>query len=152
MTSATEAKVIELYGMGCQHEDVALGNITPGMLIERAAGGVQAHSTAGGPASTHFAVEFGMTGQTIDDLYEASDQVIFKTYYAGSGINALVSAGTAAIADRALLASDGAGGLRTAGLDEIAVAQALEAVDNSVGGTAVRIKVEVIPAQRTAAV
>lgn len=63
---------------------------------------------------------------------------------------ALVAAGAAAIAQNAYLASAGDGTLVTAGLDEVAVAQALEAVDNSGGGSAVRIKVEIIPAQRTA--
>ena len=152
MTSATEAKTIDLYGMGVQNEGVALDAITPGHLIERGASGVQAHSTAGGPATPAFAVEYDLTGRGIADAYAIGDQVIYRTMAPGSAVNALVADGTAAIAANALLASDGDGTLRTAAVDEIAVAQALEAVDNSAGGAPVRIKVEIIPAQRTAPV
>lgn len=152
MTSATIPKTIELYGMGCQHEDVAVGGIRPGMLVERVATGIQVHSTAGGTASTHFAVEYDMTGGTIDTVYNTGENTVFKTYAAGSGVFALVAGGAGAIADRALLASAGDGTLRLAALDEIAVAQAMEAVDNSGSGSLARIKVEVIPAQRTASV
>ena len=60
-------------------------------------------------------------------------------------------AGADAIADRALLASDGDGTLRVAADGEIAVAQAMEAVDNSGSGSLARIKAEIIPAQRLAA-
>lgn len=149
MTSQTEPKTVELYGYGCQHEAEALGAITPGYLIERAAGGVQAHSTAGGPANLHFANEYGMTGRTIDDAYAADDQVVFTTYSPGSGVYALVAAGAAAISEGDLLASAGDGTLATAGLDEVAVAQALEAVDNSGGAEEARLRVEVVSAHRT---
>ena len=91
MTSATIPKTIELYGMGCQHEDVAQGGIRPGMLVERIAGAVQAHSTAGDVASPHFAVEYEMTGGTIDTVYNTGDNTVFKTYVAGSGVYALVA-------------------------------------------------------------
>ena len=151
MTSATTPKTIELYGMGCQHEDVATVAITPGYLIERNTAGVAPHSTAGETASPHFAVEMEMTGGTIDTDYAIGDQVVFKTYAAGSSVYALVAAGATAITNRAFLASDGDGTLRLASTDEIAIAQALEAVDNSGGATEARIKVEIIPAQRTAA-
>ena len=148
MTSQSNPKTIELYGYGCQHEAEALGAITPGMLVERAAGGVQAHSAAGGPANMHFANEFGMTGRVIDDEYEIGDQVIFTTYSPGSGVYAwLADAQDASEGD--LLASDGAGALAVAGTDEVAVAQALEAVDNSAGGAVARIRVEVVSAHRT---
>lgn len=149
MTSAADPKTIELYGWGCQHEATALGDITPGMLVERATGGVQAHSSAAGPANLHFANEFGMTGGTIDDAYEEDDDVIFTTYVPGSGIYALVAAGATAITEGVLLASAGDGTLAVAGNDEVAVAQALEAVDNSGGATTARIRVEVVSAHRT---
>ena len=80
MTSATTPKTIELYGMGCQHEDKATVVITPGYLVERNSTGVAPHSTAGGVANTHFAVEDDMVGGTIDDDYAINDNVIFKTY------------------------------------------------------------------------
>lgn len=149
MTSATTPKTIELYGMGCQHEAVATSAITPGHLVQRTSGGVGVHADAGGVASTHFAVEYEMTGRGIDDAYAIGDNVVFKTYAPGSSVYALVAAGATAITLNAMLTSDGDGTLRLASTDEVAVAQALEAVDNSGGGSAVRIKVEIIPAQRT---
>lgn len=151
MTSQTDPKTIELYGYGCQHEAVALGTITPGMLVERAAGGVQAHSSAGDVANTSFANEYALTGLTIDDDYLEDDRVIFNSYGPGAGIYALVAAGATAITEGALLASAGDGTLAIAGTDEVAVAQAMEAVDNSAGGSVARIRVEVINAARTAA-
>jgi hypothetical protein len=151
MTSATTPKTVELYGVGCQHEDVATVAITPGYLVERNATGVAPHSTAGDVANLHFAVEDDMVGDTIDDEYAIGANVIFKTYAAGSGIYAVVAAAATAITKGAFLASAGDGTLELAGTDVIAVAQALEAVDNSGGGTEVRIKVETIPSQRTAA-
>lgn len=150
MTSAQNPKTIELYGYGVQHEATALGTITPGMLVERAAGGVQAHGTAGGPANTAFANEYALTGGTIDRDYASDDQVIFTTYNPGAGIYALVADGATAITEGALLASAGDGTLAVAGDDEVVVAQALEAVDNSGGASAARIRVEVMNAARTA--
>ena len=151
MSSATKAKIVILYGMGCDHEALAAATTLPGMLVERADGEVQPHSTAGGPASTHFADHFGMTGGTIDTAYASSEVTMFKTMLPGGGVNALLAAGATAVPVDTLLASAGDGTLRVAAVDEIAVAQALEAVDNSGGAERARIRVEVIPAQRTAA-
>lgn len=153
MTSQTDPKTIELYGWGCQHEALALGAITPGMLVERATGGVQAHSAAGGVANLHFATEFGMTGEGIDDAYAADDQVIFKTFAPGSSVYAFL-ADTENVSEGDLLASDGAGALAAVGLDEVIVAQALEDVDNSGGGSgpasSARIRVELVSPHRSA--
>lgn len=149
MSSAQNPKTIELYGYGCQHEATALGTITPGMLVERAAGGVQAHSTAGDVANTSFANEYALTGGTIDRDYLEDDQVIFTTYNPGSGIYGWIADAVNA-AEGALLASAGDGTLAVAGDDEVAVAQALEAVDNTSGGAPARIRIEVINAARTA--
>lgn len=150
MTSATTPKTIELYGMGCQHEDVATAAITPGYLVERNATGVAPHSTAGENANASFAVEMEMTGGTIDTDYAIGDQVVFKTYAAGSGVYAVVAAGATAITKGAFLSSAGDGTLEVPGNHDIVVAQALEAVDNSGGAEEVRIKVEIVSPQRTA--
>ena len=149
MTSQTDPKTIELYGYGCQHEATALGAIMPGYLVERAAGGVQAHGTAGGPANLHFANEYGMTGRSIDDEYETDDQVVFTTYNPGSGVYGLVADGASAITEGDLLASAGDGTLAVAGDDEVVVAQAMEDVDNSGEDAEARIRVEVLSAHRT---
>ena len=149
MASQDTPKTIEIQGYGIQKEATAQGTITPGMLIERVTDGVQAHSTAGGPASPHVAIEYGLTGRTIDDDYSADDQVLFKTYTPGSVVYGLVAAGASAISQYDFLASASDGTLATSGTDEVVVAQALEAVDNSGGGSAVRIKAEIVPAHRT---
>lgn len=148
MTSQTDPKTIELHGYGLQHEATALGAITPGMLVERASGGVRAHSTAQGGGNLHFANEYALTGRSIDDDYAADDQVIFNTYNPGSGVYALVPAAAAAIAEGDYLVSNGDGTLRlqTATSTAVVVAQAMEAVDNSAGGSPARIRVEVLPA------
>lgn len=147
MTSATTPKTIELYGHGIQTEAKALGAITPGMLVERATGGVQAHSTAqeGGQAS--FAQPYGLTGRGIDDAHQTDDQVVFKTYAAGSGVYALLPASAVAVTEGAFLVSNGDGTLRlqTGSSTATVVAQALEAVDNSGGSAVARIRVEVLP-------
>lgn len=150
MTSASTPKTIELYTSSCiQHEDVALGAITPGMLVERATGGVQAHSNAGGVANLHFANEYPLTGGTIDDAYEADDQVIFTTYAPGSGIYALLAAGNDVSVGEYLVSNgDGTLAALDPGTGGVVIAQALEAVDNDpgTGGAAVRIQVEVMTA------
>lgn len=152
MTSATTPKTIELYGMGIQNEAVVTNAaITPGMLLARTATGVRPHNVAGEPATGAFAVENSAVGRSIGDTYAIGDQCIYKTFQPGSSVYALAHAGGAAITVGALLMSAGDGTLELAGLSDIAIAQALEAVDNSGGATAVRIRVEVIPAQRTAA-
>jgi len=144
MTSQTDPKTIELYGYGCQHEATALGTITPGMLVERASGGVQAHSTASGPANTAFANEYALTGRTISDDYSTDDQVIFNSYGPGAGIYGLLATANDA-SEGELLASNGDGTLKVAAAGDVAVAQALEALNNT-SGSASRLRVEVINA------
>lgn len=149
--SATAPKTIDLYGTGVQNEAACTdAAITPGMLVRRTATGVRPHNVAGGATEGAFAVENDLVGGDISDSYAIGANVIYRTFAAGSAVYALAHAGGAAITQNALLKSAGDGTLELAGDDEVAVAQALEAVDNSGGGTAVRIKVEIIDAQRTA--
>lgn len=145
MSSATKPKTIELYGHGPQHEAKALAAILPGMLIERAVGGVRPHSAAAGGGNLHFANEFGMTGLGIEDEYEVGDQVVFKTYWPGSGIYALLDAG-AQVADKGLLVSAGDGTLTplVAATGGVVVAQANEAVNNTAGAAPARVMVETV--------
>ena len=151
MTSATAPKTIDLYGTGIQNEAACVdAAITPGMLLTRSASGVRPHNVAGGEASPAFAVENDLVGGDISDDYAIGADVIYRTFAPGSAVYALAHAGGAAIAKNAFLTSAGDGTLELVGDDQVAVAQALEAVDNSGGGTAVRIKVEVIDAHRTA--
>lgn len=149
MASADTPKVIELFGIGLQHEGKATSAITPGMFVERSANKeVQPHSVAQGGGAAAFAQEMGMTGGTIDDDYAVGDQVIWKDYAVGSHVYALVPANAAAIAENANLVSNGDGTLRlqSAASTGIVVAKALEAVDNSAGATPARIRIEIVDA------
>lgn len=151
MTSQANPKTIDLYGDGCQHEAEALGAITPGMLIERAEGGVQAHGTDGGGGNLHFALEYGLTGRDIDDDYAAEDNVLFKTFLGGGGVYALLVDGQD-VTEGDYLISNGDGKLaaQDASSTAVIVAQALESVEAS--GSDERIRVETVsPFSRTLA-
>jgi len=154
--SQTTPKTVKLYGGGCQHElPVTDAVVTPGMLVTYTASGdlvdgVRPHNVAGGSASPAFAEEYGFTGRGIDDDYAIGDRATFTVYYPGSHVYAIL-ADAEDVSATDYLASHGDGTLKAAGADEIAVAQALEAVDTTGAPTATaRIKVEIIPAQRTA--
>lgn len=144
MSSANTPKTVELYGYGVQAEAEALAGITPGMLVERAAGGVQPHSTAAGGGQTAIAQPYGLTGRGIDDAYASGDQVIFKSYVPGSGVYALLPANASAVSEGDFLYSAGDGTLE-GGAAGVAVAQALEDVDNSTNGSPARIRAEILP-------
>lgn len=158
MTSATKPKTVLLLGASLiAKEAAALANITPGMLIDRGTGGVQPHGLAGGPASPLFAREEEFAGGSIDDVYETGDRVPFYVGAPGSEFYALIPAG-ANIAEGAELESNGDGTLRAYAGQAVAeggtasytihdrriVGRALEAVNNSAGASAVRIKIEVV--------
>lgn len=144
-------KRILIRGTPVRHEDVAVAAITPGHLVEQVAAGVQVHSTAAANASPTFALEMAMVGNDIDDAYAANDQVLLATCRPGDMINALVPAGAAAIVRGDGLESAGDGTLRLQATDaatddtqrDSLVAYAEEAVDNSMGGAAVRILVRI---------
>lgn len=142
-------KRIIVRGTPLRHEDVAIAAITPGYLVEQIAAGVQKHSGAGLNATPTFAVEREMVGDGIDVDYAALDTVLLATARPGDIINAVLAASAAAIVRGDDLESDGDGTLRIATADaatdtaqrEAMVGRAEEAVDNSGGGTEVRILV-----------
>ncbi len=144
-------KRIIVRGNPLRHEDVAIAAITPGYLCEQLATGVQKHSGAGLNAEALFAVEREMTGDGIDVDYITADTVLLATGRKGDLFNAVLAASAAAIVEGDVLESDGDGTLRIQTTDAAtddtqrnsAVAIAEEAVDNSGGGTEVRILVRV---------
>lgn len=156
MSSANVRKTILLSAtMACiAREELATVAVVPGMLLARTAGGVAPHAAAAGIANLHFAVEDGAQGRTIDDSYAIDDTVHFATVPAGAGVNALVAAAAAAIVKGDKLVSNGDGTLKklVAAAGGTVIAEALEAVDNSVGATRARIAVEVMPAAYVAPV
>jgi len=126
--------------------------IVPGMLIEElAAGTVQEHSTAAGNAQKLFALSDLSNAGDIDTAYAAGALVRYGAAHSGQEVYALLAANAAAIVKGDPLESDGDGTLRvqttaaaTADTErDSVVGYALEAVDNSAGGTTVRIKVRV---------
>lgn len=146
-------KTIVLRGGGIRKERKAGGAITPGHLVElNASDQFVVHSTAAGNAIAAFAVEAEVFGKDIDTAYASGDQCFVEYLPTGSEVYALVGAGAAAIAEGDYLESAGDGTLRklatatatTQAQRASVVARALEAVDNSAGGTPARIKVEVL--------
>lgn len=143
MTSATEPKTIDLYGVGIQNEaTVTDAAITPGMLVVRSATGVRPHNVAGGSAAPAYAVENDLIGEGIDDDYAIGENCIYRTFAQGSAVNALL-APSQTIAVGALLQSNGDGKLIVAAAADNVVAQAVQAVTTGSGVTA-RIKVEIL--------
>jgi hypothetical protein len=151
---ATPSTIV-LRGKGIRKERVATAvAITPGELLEIDNGtdNVQAHSTAAANAQRMFAVENEVVGKGIDDDYAASDNVLYEVLYPGSEVYALLPASAAAIVRGDFLESNGDGTLRkvaaSAATSEAqrqgVIAVALEDVDNSLGGSRVRIKAELL--------
>jgi len=147
------SNTILLKGDGLHGEGVANAAITPGDLIERmSTGKLRKHATAAANALPMFAIENEVIGDGIDDNYAANDNCLYIIPQRGSWVYARLAAAAAAIVIGDYLESAGDGTLRKAAVDAATdntqrvsiVARALEAVDNSGGGSAVRIKVEVI--------
>lgn len=146
------SNTILLKGDGVFKEATAGGAITPGMfLIRNSSNQVVVHATAAGNIFPLIALEEEDFGAEISDAYGSGDRVRMVVPQPGSEIYALVAAAAAAIVVGDLLESDGAGMLRkytapaaAAGNVRGIVARALEAVDNSAGGSAARIKVEIL--------
>jgi hypothetical protein len=147
------SNTIILVGGGIHKEGKANAAITPGDLVERmSTGNIRKHATAAGNAAPSFAIENEVIGKGIDDDYAANDNVYFVHLAPGSVVYARVAAAAAAIAIGDYLESAGNGTLRKASASAATseaqragiVARALEAVDNSGGGSAVRIKAEVL--------
>lgn len=147
------AKGIILVGTPKIKEADASGAITPGHLLERSSATEFAvHASAGQNAAPLFAVEAGFLGDDIDEAYADGERVYAHFAQPGDEVYALVAAAAPAIAVDDYLESAGDGTVRkvvaSAATAESArasiIGRAIEAVDNSAGGTAVRIRVEVL--------
>jgi hypothetical protein len=150
--ASSSPNTIILKCNGVRKEGIASGAITPGHLVEfGGANDLQVHSNAALNARKAFAVENDLIGNGITDAYALGDQVQYEVFYAGAEVYALVAAAATAITKGAALESAGDGTLRILTTDaatddtqrDSVVAYALEAVDNSGGASAARIKVEV---------
>jgi len=129
---------ITLKGDPVRIEKPAVAAITPGFLIEIAATGFQAHSTAGGTAATIFALEDENQGKDITDAYAIGAQTLGAVFKPGDEVNALLADGETAIIG-SQLESNGNGYLRVVDADASAgdihvqsvIGVALEALDMS---------------------
>ncbi len=133
-------------------EDVAAAaGILPGHLVEEGAANLAVHAGAGLNAQRLFAQKNLTVSGDIDTAYLSGETVSYGAYKTGQEVSALLAASAAAIVRGDALESAGDGTLRIATADaatdtaqrDAIVAYALEAVDNSGGGTVVRIKTRV---------
>jgi hypothetical protein len=129
----------------------AAAAITPGHLVEIVSGGgIRRHGTADGNALTAWALENvtpdrTVATQAIDTPYATGETVKWMIARPGDMIYAWVPASASAIVAGDFLASNGDGTLHKAVTGstflEAIVGQAVEAVNNSAGGTPARIRV-----------
>lgn len=145
-------KTILLKGDGLYKEALAGGAITPGHLIDRnSSNQFVVHATAAGNAYPMFALEDEAQGKDITDAYASGEIVNAVIPQKGAEIYAIVAAAAPAIAIGDELESAGNGTVRKVATTAVAqsnlrrvIGRALEAVDNSAGGSAVRLKIEIV--------
>lgn len=152
MTSSTTPKTITLKGMGIRKEGIASSAITPGDFIEfGGSNDLRRHANAATSARKAFALENDLIGNGINDDYAIGDTVQYAVFHSGEEVYARVAALATAITKGARLESAGDGTVRIASTDSATdttqrdsiVGYALEAVDNSGGSSATRIRLEV---------
>jgi len=133
-----------LGGQGTEVNDVFAGAaITPGHLIQRYNSSgmkLRKHATAGA-AGAMYALNQSMQNKGLSDAYAAGDLVEAVIFQRGASVYAFIASGNN-IANGDALTSNGDGSLKAAG-SGVVIAYALEAVDNSAGATAVRLRAEV---------
>ena len=146
-------RTIRVKGDAVRKEALAGGAINPGHLVVlNSSGNVVVHPSAATNAAPSFAVENEVIGADIDTAYASGDNVLYEHMQRGAEVHALVAASASAIVIGDYLESAGDGTLRilsaSAATAQSArasvVARALEAVDNSGGGSEARILVEVL--------
>lgn len=130
----------------------AASAVVPGMLVEETSTGeLQEHSTAAANAQKLFALANLTNAGTIDTVYPVGALALYGAAHSGQQANALLAAAAPAIVQGDALESAGDGTLRKAVADaatdtaqrDAIVGYAMESVDNSGGGTTVRIRVRV---------
>ncbi len=138
------ANTILLKGRGVRLERVAAGTITPGMLVEvTTADKLQAQSTASVKALLAVAVENDLEGKEISDNYVADDYVQSEILRPGDEFYGFIVASGTAVSIGNMMEAAGDGSFKKFNTG-VVLAQALEAVDNSGGGSMARIKLRVV--------
>lgn len=153
MASKDNPKCIVLSGCPKREEGVAGGAVTPGHLVSLASTGKYVvHPTAAGVVAPIFAVENENLAGGIGTAYASNDIIELVKAKSGDEIYGWLKAGSTAVVKGDGLESAGNGSFQKAthatGSATLAaahtVAVALEAVDNSGGGSDVRIKLRVL--------
>jgi hypothetical protein len=122
-------------------EGTASEAITPGHLVQGVTS-ISKRSTAAIATSKSFALERDEMGDDIDTAYASGDTVKVGHFHSGQRVYAFIASGQNITADQKLEpAADGTLRAIAAG---VAIARALEAVNNSAGPSTARIRVEVL--------
>lgn len=141
----TAPRTILLKGRGTRDERVANAGINPGYLLNtRSDGKYEKHGTAGANTPRIFALENELFGLGIDDAYVANDLVQAEQCGPPQWVLAKLPADATAVVIGDKLQSNGDGTLTKVTGTNTALAMALDAVDNSAGGTEVFIRVLVM--------
>jgi hypothetical protein len=124
------------------YEADAAEAITPGHVVKQnAAARAIKNTVAGNPeVPIRVAVENDQFGGGLDDAYAVNDRVLYAHLKSGCGFMGLVPAAAAAIAYDDPVTTDAAGGI-VVGTTANMIGRARTAVNNSGGGTPVRIRV-----------
>lgn len=126
-------RTIIVGGEGHRYEYVSAGAVTPGdLIILGSAGTVVRHATAGGNTERLFAIENEIFGTGTDVAYASGERVLAEACTPGMMVNVTLAAAAAAIVVGDQLEAAGDGTMRKKNTG-IALAVALEAVDNSGG-------------------
>ena len=150
MAKANPSTIL-LKGSPIAKEGLADATIQPGMLLDVSGAGdafnprklrVGPHGTAGGNGPVHIARELEIAGGSIEDAYSEDDTVLYWTAKSGDEYYALLATGSET-APGTLLESAGNGAFRELA-SGVALARALETVDNDPGTAMARVKVEII--------
>jgi hypothetical protein len=142
---AQASKTVFLRGDGQYKEGKAAGAIMPGHFLRRTAVADQfaTVNAVGADVPPMVALEYDIIGRDLDKPYALNEQVLAVLPERGAEIYALLAPAAAAIANGDYLetAADGTLKIFAAGKR---IARALEAVNNSGGGTPARIRVEIL--------
>lgn len=138
------SNTILLKGSPLIKEKVAAAALSPGHCLERtSADKVQKQATADSDAGVLIALENDLIGDEITDAYASGDIVRFIAAQPGDEVQVRLPAAAVAVVIGDKLEFDATGCVNKIATG-VAKFVALEAVDNSVGGSEAFIKVEVL--------
>ena len=131
-----------LKGDGMVKEGNAAGAIIPGHLVVRGSAGTFTVAGAAAEVNTCLALAQDYVGKDIDTAYASGDRLSMMYPELGAEGYCLLAAGATAVVIGSLLQFGPRGTVALRTTTNKIVGQALEAIDNSVGGAAVRVRVE----------